>query len=587
MGFIAPAPPPVELEEWKRLSHLERIRPLAQDWAVNGFGAPYFVYLLYIVKLVVYAGGGLLVISATTKGLGGLGRLSSWWTEPVVFEKAVVWTMLWEVLGLGAGSMPLTLRFSPMIGGFLYWLRPGTTRLPPWPERVPLTRGTRRTPLDVALYAGLLAAAVYLLVADTSAAAGTTAGRLDPVAVGVLLGIGILLGLRDKVPFLAARAEVYGNLMILFLFPFGDLIAGAQIVFVCIWWGAASSKLNRHFPFVVTVMISNTPWNRSRAFKRRLWRDHPADLLPSATGALAAHMGTVTEFTLPLLLLAAPSGPLLTIAVVGMVIFHVHIFSTFPLAVPLEWNVFMVFGILFLFGHYGGVPLSTLSDPLLIAILAVTCVAIPVLGNFRPDLVSFLPSMRYYAGNWATSQWLFEKESSAEAKLDASIVKAAPVAVEQLVKFYDRDTAELLMYKGLAFRSMHAHGRALNGLLPRAVADLERYHVREGEVVAGVVLGYNFGDGHFHNDQLLRAVQERCDFAPGALRVVMIESQPAHRQDQHYRIYDAAEGLLEEGYVKVADMIKRQPWLGETDAFPVEIVGTSARTRPTGAPVRG
>ncbi|MGH2904538.1 MAG: hypothetical protein ACRDK7_13280 [Solirubrobacteraceae bacterium] len=24
MGFIAPAPPPVELEEWKRLSHLER-----------------------------------------------------------------------------------------------------------------------------------------------------------------------------------------------------------------------------------------------------------------------------------------------------------------------------------------------------------------------------------------------------------------------------------------------------------------------------------------------------------------------------------------------------------------------------------
>ncbi len=47
MGFIAPAPPPVELEEWKRLSHLERIEPLAQDWAVNGFGTPYFVYLLY------------------------------------------------------------------------------------------------------------------------------------------------------------------------------------------------------------------------------------------------------------------------------------------------------------------------------------------------------------------------------------------------------------------------------------------------------------------------------------------------------------------------------------------------------------
>src|ERR1700683_3152454 len=398
MGFIAPAPPPVELDEWKRLSHLERIKPLAQDWAVNGFGTPYAVFLLYIVKIVVYALGGLLVISATTNGLGGLGELSSWWTEPIVFEKAVAWTMLWEVLGLGAGSMPLTLRFSPMIGGVLYGLRPGTIRLAPWPGRVPLTRGTRRTGIDVALYGGLLAAAVYLLVAATTPAAGAAAGRLDPVAVGALLAFGVVLGLRDKVPFLAARAEVYGNLMILFLFPLSNMIVGAQIVFVCIWWGAASSKLNRHFPFVVTVMISNTPWNRSRSFKRRLWRKHPEDLLPSSLGALDAHVGTLMEFTLPLLLLVSPSGALLTIAVVGMVIFHVHIFSTFPLGVPLEWNVFMIFGILFLFGHYGGVPLSTLDEPLLIAIMAVTCVGIPVLGNLYPEKISFLPSMRYYAG---------------------------------------------------------------------------------------------------------------------------------------------------------------------------------------------
>jgi hypothetical protein len=584
MGFIAPAPPPVDIEEWKRLGHLERIKPLAQDWALNGFGTPTFVYLLYIVKLVVYVGGGLLLISATTKGLGGLGSLSSWWTQPIVFEKAVVWTMLWEVLGLGAGSMPLTLRFSPMFGGFLYWLRPGTTRLPPWPGHVPLTRGTRRTGIDVALYAGLLAAAVYLLVANTDPTTGATAGRLDPAAVGVLLALGILLGLRDKVPFLAARAEVYGNLMILFLFPLSNMIVGAQIVFVCIWWGAASSKLNRHFPFVVTVMISNTPWNRSRTFKRRLWRKHPEDLLPSSLGALDAHLGTLAEFTLPLLLLVAPSGTLLTIAVVGMVIFHVHIFSTFPLGVPLEWNIFMIFGILFLFGHYGGVPLSTLNDPLLIAIMAVTCVGIPVLGNFRPDLISFLPSMRYYAGNWATSQWLFLKESGAEAKLDRSIVKSAPIAVEQLAKLYDRDTVELLMYKGLAFRSMHAHGRALNGLLSHAVDDVESYDVREGEVVAGVVLGYNFGDGHFHNEQLLAAVQERCDFAPGELRVVMIESQPAHSQRQHYRIHDAAEGLIEEGYVKVADMVARQPWLDDTGTFPVEVIGHSA-PQPLGAAI--
>ncbi len=185
----------------------------------------------------------------------------------------------------------------------------------------------------------------------------------------------------------------------------------AQLVFFCIWWGAASSKLNRHFPFVVTVMISNTPWNRSRAVKRRLYRDHPEDLLPSRIGALGAHLGTVMEFTLPLILILTQGGLLGTLALAGMVIFHVHIFSTFPLAVPLEWNVFMIFGLFFLFGHYGDVPWSSLDDPLLLVILALICVGLPVLGNFRPDLVSFLPSMRYYAGNWATSQWLFRRDA--------------------------------------------------------------------------------------------------------------------------------------------------------------------------------
>ena len=48
--------------------------------------------------------------------------------------------------------------------------------------------------------------------------------------------------------------------------------------------------------------------------------------------------------------------------------------------------------------------------------------------------------MRYYAGNWATSQWLFRKESGAEEKLDRRIIKAAPIVVEQLRDCYDRQT---------------------------------------------------------------------------------------------------------------------------------------------------
>ncbi|HEX5983793.1 MAG TPA: DUF3556 domain-containing protein [Solirubrobacterales bacterium] len=582
MGLLDPAPPPFEVSEWRRRPHLERIKPLAQDWALNGFGTPVAVYFLYVFKVLAYAGLGALLIFVT----------SGWpaWTDPIVFQKAVIWTLLWEVLGLGAGSLPLTLRFSPMVGGFLYWLRPGTTRLPPWPTQVPGTRGTTRTRLDVALYIGLVGTALYLLVSPgvdgTAPWADGEVSRLDPLAVGVLLAFLGALGLRDKVPFLAARAEIYGTLAIIFLFPLTNMVIAAQLVFFCIWWGAAASKLNRHFPFVVTVMISNTPWNRSRRAKRRLYTDHPENLLPSRVGAGAAHLGTVMEFTLPLVLLLTQGGLLGTIALAGMVVFHAHILSTVPLAVPLEWNVFMIFGLFFLFGHYADVPWSTLDDPLLLAILLPICVGLPVLGNFRPDLVSFLPSMRYYAGNWATSQWLFRRDTGAEAKLDRDVVKASPIVEEQLKKFYEPEMIEVLLYKGLAFRSMHSHGRALNALSLRAVEDVEDYSVREGELVAGVVLGYNFGDGHFHDHRLLAAVQERCRFAPGELRVVTLESQPAHVQRQRYRIWDAADGLVEEGWVDVRDMVRRQPWLGD-EPFPVHPEGTDKSSPHSGDKLQG
>jgi hypothetical protein len=204
-------------------------------------------------------------------------------------------------------------------------------------------------------------------------------------------------------------------------------------------------------------------------------------------------------------------------------------------------------------------------------VLAVFGVAIPVLGNLRPDLVSFLPSMRYYAGNWATSQWLFRKDSDAEGRLDREVFKVAPVVVEQLAEFYDRETAELPLNKGLAFRAMHSHGRALNGLLPHAVDDVEAYSVREGELISGVLNGWNFGDGHFHNEQLLAAVQEQVNYAEGDLRVITLESQPAHVQRQRYGIFDAACGLIEEGWVDVADMVARGPWLEESWEFPAEV----------------
>ncbi len=198
MSFLQPAPPPFDLTEWRAKPYLARLKANCQDWAVNGFGPPKVVFLLYAIKLVIYVVGAAAVISATP-GLGGLGDIGHWWSEPIVYQKFAVWTLLWEILGLGSGSMQLTARYGPVIGGVLYWLRPGMVRLAPWPDKVPLTRGHRRTRLDVGLYADVLAVGVYLLVSSGQAVAGTSAGRLAPVAVAVLLAPWALLGLRDKV----------------------------------------------------------------------------------------------------------------------------------------------------------------------------------------------------------------------------------------------------------------------------------------------------------------------------------------------------------------------------------------------------
>jgi len=582
MGFIQPEPPPFDLDEWRRAPFLERLKPVVQDWVVNGFGAPGLIYLLYVVKLVVFVLGAALVISATTPGLGGLGDITDWWTEPIVFEKAVVWTMLWEILGLGSGSMALTARYSPPIGGVLYRLRPGTVRLAPWPDKVPLTGGTRRTAADVAIYAAVLGMLIYLLVSDGQAVAGTSAGRLDPVAIAVTLGLLVLLGLRDKISFLSARPEVYGFMLVVALFPVGNLIIGWQFVFLFIWWGAASSKLNRHFPFVTSVMTSNTPWNRSRNVKAQMYVDYPEDLRPGPRAAQAAHLGTAIEFGVPLVLMVSRGGIIGTIALCVMLLFHIHITSTFALGVPLEWNLFMIFGLGFLFGHYGDVPFSTLDSPLLIVALVAIGVLIPIAGNLRPDKISFLPGMRYYAGNWASSLWLFRKDTRAEDKLNRDICRVAPVVIEQLAAMYDRDTAEYLMFKGIGFRALHSHGRALLALAHRATGNIDDYEVRDGELVSGVVNGWNFGDGHFHNQQLLEAVQERCNFADGDVRVVFLESQPAQIQRQRYRLYDAATGLIEEGSVDVAEMVRRGPWLEGSWEFPVEVI-TSTRPEPAAA----
>lgn len=569
MGFLEPDLPVIDVAEWSKGTRGERIRPMARHWAEVGFGTPVVLHLAYVGKILLYILFGWLIV-LSTKGIDGFLDVGRWWSEPLVFQKVVLYTLLFEVIGLGCGFGPLNNRYFPPMGSILYWLRPRTIRLPPWPRRVPLTAGTARTPVDIALYAALLVVTVVALLSDGTGpmpALHTTVGLLPVWQIVLILVLLAVLGLRDKAIFLAARGEVYGSLTLAFLFGADSLVA-AKLVFMVIWMGAAVSKLNRHFPFVISTMMSNNPLIRHRSLKRMFFEKFPDDLRPGRASRIVAHSATVVELCVPLVLFFTHGGVPTAIAATVMVCFHLGILTAIPMGVPLEWNVFMIFGVFSLFVAHADRGLAGLHHPVPVALFFLVIAGIVVAGNLFPRYISFLPGMRYYAGNWDTTLWCVKP--SASAKIGANIVAIASMPQAQLEKFYGKDRAQIPLYLGYAFRAMNTHGRALFTLAHRAMADgnEDDYTITDGERICSTAIGWNFGDGHMHNEQLIAALQERCGFEPGEVRVVLLDGQPIHHQTQQYRLVDAATGEFERGYVRVSDMVTRQPW---ADDVPVQV----------------
>ena len=544
MRLLAPVPPPYDPLEWARKPLPERGRMVCESWALQGYGTPPAVYLFYALKVALLIGGWILWCG-TSPALGGIADLGAWWLHPIAFQKAIVWSMLFEVLGLGCGSGPLTGRYLPPIAGCLHFLRPGTTKLPLWP-RLPVLGGHRRGALEVLLYLGLLLACGHTLLAAEP-------GLAHFVPLVVLLPA---LGILDRTIFLAARAEHYWVTLLCFVFA-PQWIAGAMAVQLALWFWAGFSKLNHHFPTVVCVMVSNGPLTRMQWLRRRMYRDFPRDLRPSTLATVLAHAGTALELAVPLAFLLVPFGVPLELAMTLMLLLHGFITGSVPMGVPIEWNVMVVYGGFALFWAHPDVTLAALGPPWFAALLVVLLVGVPLLGNIRPDLVSFLLAMRYYAGNWAHSVWLFRGESY--RKLER-LKRSSPWIHDQLAPFYDRSTVVGLVGKAIGFRLMHLHGRALPQLVTRAVDRFEDYEWVDGELVAGLALGWNFGEGHLHHEQLLAAVQAQCGFEPGELRCVFVESQPLGRGTLAYRLVDASTGPFAAGTLEIAELRARQPW---------------------------
>jgi hypothetical protein len=553
--------PPYDLRHILAQPFPERMRLICKTWLYQINRTPTPIYAAYLCKITIFYVGGWIFWCSFSPG--------SWPFEPAAFQKLILWSIVYEGLGFGCSFGPMTGRFWPPMGGFLHFLRPGTTKLP-FARGWPLIGGTRRTWLDVAMYAALMVQAFRALIAPE-------------ITVELLFPILLLLpaiGISDKTIFLAARAEHYyvALVCIAFLNFGGDVwIAGCKVVWVAIWFWAATSKLNHHFPGVICVMLTNSPLV-PQFLRERLFADYPDDLRPSNLAAVIAHAGTVTEYCIPFVLLAGDGGVLTIVGLVVMCSFHFFISSNMPMGMPIEWNVAMVLGGLFLFGHHPETSIGILIQaPFLLSFLVAMLVVVPLYGNFFPSRVSFLMSMRYYAGNWAYSVWLFKKGS--QRKLD-QLVKAAPLVRDQLAKMLDdEDAIETALMMTPSFRLMHVHGRALHFALPRAVDDIDDYEWMDGEMIAGLALGWNFGDGHLHDLQLLEAIQEQCGFEAGELRVTMVESQPLFGGQMAWTIADAAEGVIETGVVPVRVLRELQPWPtgAQAEAFTVGRCGGTAQ----------
>ncbi len=569
MGFTKPYFPDVDPDAFLKKPLRERMRILATDWAENGFGSPKMIHTIYIVKLVAFFAIGGITVATATSGLPAFWHVTEWWNQPIVYQKVILWTVLLEAIGVAGSWGPLAGKVKPMTGGILFWARPGTIRLRPW-KWVPFTNGDRRTWLDIALYLALLVSLAVPLLSPgvhsdslSKAVPDNTTGLMNPALLIAPIALLVLIGLRDKTIFLAARGEQYLPVMVIFtVLPFVNMIIALKMVIVVVWVGAGFSKFGKHFSNVIPPMVSNTPF----AFKwvrRAHYREFPRDLRPSRLADFMAHVnGTTVEILAPLVLFFSTNKWVTLIAALFMVGFHLFIISTFPLAVPLEWNVVFAYTTIFLFlgfPNWNGYAPWNMTPPWLALVIAAALLFYPVLGNLRPDKVSFLPSMRQYAGNWASAVWTFAP--GAEPKLDR-VTRTASSQIDQFMAAgYEPKWAEITLQKTIAWRTMHSQARGLFSVLLTHLPDIDTRTVREGEFVCNSLIGFNFGDGHLHNEDLIRAVQREAAFEPGECVIAWVESEALGSGVQHYKLIDAALGVIERGTWKVADAVAEQPWL--------------------------
>ena len=548
--------PPHPSERIANASFPERCKLTAQNWAYSSPNRPSVMALYWIKYLCVLIPSWAFWCSFNAD-YPGFFSFSEWAFTGEAFKKAMVWSMCWELFGFGCGWGPMNARYEKWYGGYRHFARTGTIKLPLFPG-VPLIGGNTRNFLDVGLYCLNQALLLWALLQPEM-----TPTHLLPCFILVIVN-----GILDKTLYLMARSEHYlvviGAITFTMLSGYDDLWAsGAKLTWSFIWIWAAVSKWNSHFPSVIMVMMNNGPFFPTM-LKKNLFADFPNDITPSRFAHFMAFFGHVSEFIIPFILFYGTATGNAWVLLGGCILFtgfHGFIGLNNPAGMPVEWNILMIYGGWNLFWfHPDAAILEMTQMPILFGIMLFSLFVVPLVGNFYPSKLSFLLSMRYYAGNWAYNVWLFKKDSDYREKL-ARIKKPSTTVLEQLEDMIE-DPVELEAAKAAmgANRQLHLQGRPLLEAMPLAVDNIDDYEWQEGETFGGTVLGWNFGDGHLNGQELMEKMQPICQFEKGQLRMISVESQPLFGPTMHWRVYCPVEGLLHEGKTQMADYKTNQPW---------------------------
>ena len=226
------------------------------------------------------------------------------------------------------------------------------------------------------------------------------------------------MGVLDKTLFLACRAEHYFVVLVCLAVAARRRRSGSpacKLVWCFIWFWAATSKLNDHFPSVIMFMMNNGPFFPKCAEEEAL-HALPRRPAPVALATFMAHIGhrdrvldpgraarssqnQTADRRCP-----AADGRLPRLhrdqqpeRHAGRVEHPDDLRRLLPVRLPPR----------------GAARSRRCRDA---ASCSRSCSSrsssCRLLGNFFPSQVSFLLSMRYYAGNWAYNIWLVRKGSA-------------------------------------------------------------------------------------------------------------------------------------------------------------------------------